>query len=75
MGTKFINFCTTRGKFVIINLENIAKTIWLKEINNQNYSQISWGTDSHTTMVNSLSVLGWGLEDKAEAAMLGQQFP
>ena len=45
-----------------VNLENIAKTIWLKEINNQNYlfPDSVVGTDSHTTMVNSLSVLGWG---------------
>ena len=41
-----------------VNLENIAKTIWLKEINNQNYlfPDSVVGTDSHTTMVNSLSV-------------------
>ena len=58
-----------------VNLENIAKTIWLKEINNQNYlfPDSVVGTDSHTTMVNSLSVLGWGVGGiEAEAAMLGQ---
>jgi len=58
-----------------VNLENIAKTIWLKQINNQNYlfPDSVVGTDSHTTMVNSLSVLGWGVGGiEAEAAMLGQ---
>ena len=58
-----------------VNLENIAKTIWLKEINNQNYlfPDSVVGTDSHTTMVNALSVLGWGVGGiEAEAAMLGQ---
>jgi len=58
-----------------VNLENIAKTIWIKEINNHNYlfPDSVVGTDSHTTMVNSLSVLGWGVGGiEAEAAMLGQ---
>ncbi len=58
-----------------VNLENIAKTIWLKKIDNQNYlfPDSVVGTDSHTTMVNSLSVLGWGVGGiEAEAAMLGQ---
>ena len=58
-----------------VNLENIAKTIWMKEINNQNYlfPDSVVGTDSHTTMVNALSVLGWGVGGiEAEAAMLGQ---
>ena len=58
-----------------VNLENIAKTVWLKEIDNQNYlfPDSVVGTDSHTTMVNSLSVLGWGVGGiEAEAAMLGQ---
>ncbi len=58
-----------------VNLENIAKTVWLKKINNQNYlfPDSVVGTDSHTTMVNSLSVLGWGVGGiEAEAAMLGQ---
>ena len=58
-----------------VNLENIAKTIWLKEIDKQKYlfPDSVVGTDSHTTMVNSLSVLGWGVGGiEAEAAMLGQ---
>ncbi len=58
-----------------VNLENIAKTIWIKENNNFNYlfPDSVVGTDSHTTMINSLSVLGWGVGGiEAEAAMLGQ---
>jgi aconitate hydratase len=58
-----------------VNLENIAKTIWVKEIDNENYlfPDSVVGTDSHTTMVNALSVLGWGVGGiEAEAAMLGQ---
>ncbi len=58
-----------------VNLENIAKTVWLKKQNNQNYlfPDSVVGTDSHTTMVNALSVLGWGVGGiEAEAAMLGQ---
>ena len=58
-----------------VNLENIAKTVWLKKIDNEIYlfPDSVVGTDSHTTMVNSLSVLGWGVGGiEAEAAMLGQ---
>ena len=58
-----------------VNLENIAKTVWVKKINSQQYlfPDSVVGTDSHTTMVNSLSVLGWGVGGiEAEAAMLGQ---
>ena len=58
-----------------VNLENIAKTVWLKEIESKKYlfPDSVVGTDSHTTMVNSLSVLGWGVGGiEAEAAMLGQ---
>merc|ERR1711991_1230811 len=58
-----------------VNLENIAKTVWLKEIENKKYlfPDSVVGTDSHTTMVNSFSVLGWGVGGiEAEAAMLGQ---
>ncbi len=58
-----------------VNLENIAKTVWSKEINNKKYlfPDSVVGTDSHTTMINSLSVLGWGVGGiEAEAAMLGQ---
>ena len=58
-----------------VNLENIAKTIWInKEGNNYYlYPDSVVGTDSHTTMVNALSVLGWGVGGiEAEAVMLGQ---
>ena len=58
-----------------VNLENIAKTIWVKEYNKNTYlfPDSVVGTDSHTTMINSLSVLGWGVGGiEAEAAMLGQ---
>ena len=58
-----------------VNLENISKTVWIKKFNNNNYlfPDSLVGTDSHTTMANSLSVLGWGVGGiEAEAVMLGQ---
>ena len=58
-----------------VNLENIAKTVWSKKIKHDTYlyPDSVVGTDSHTTMVNALSVLGWGVGGiEAEAAMLGQ---
>ncbi len=58
-----------------VNLENIAKTIWVKKYKKNTYlfPDSVVGTDSHTTMVNALSVLGWGVGGiEAEAAMLGQ---
>ncbi len=58
-----------------INLENIATTIWVNCIEEESYlyPDSVVGTDSHTTMVNALSVLGWGVGGiEAEAAMLGQ---
>ena len=58
-----------------VNLENLAQTVWTKEIDGQTvaYPDTLVGTDSHTTMVNGLSVLGWGVGGiEAEAAMLGQ---
>ncbi len=58
-----------------VNLENIAKTIWIKDSSKNKYlfPDSVIGTDSHTTMVNALSVLGWGVGGiEAEAAMLGQ---
>ena len=58
-----------------VNLENIATTIWSNNIENENYlyPDSVVGTDSHTTMINALSVLGWGVGGiEAEAAMLGQ---
>ena len=59
-----------------VNLEHIAQVVWSDE--DQNGQQVAYpdtlvGTDSHTTMVNGLGVLGWGVGGiEAEAAMLGQ---
>ena len=59
-----------------VNLENIAKTVWSSTDQNGDlvaYPDTCVGTDSHTTMVNGLGVLGWGVGGiEAEAAMLGQ---
>ena len=58
-----------------VNLEYLAKTIWTHEINGKKYAYPDTlvGTDSHTTMINGLGVLGWGVGGiEAEAAMLGQ---
>ncbi len=59
-----------------VNLEYLAKTVWTDT--DQNGEEVAYpdtlvGTDSHTTMVNGLAVLGWGVGGiEAEAAMLGQ---
>lgn len=54
-----------------VNLEYLAKTVWQNE--GYAYPDSLVGTDSHTTMVNGLSVLGWGVGGiEAEAVMLGQ---
>lgn len=58
-----------------VNLEYLAKTVWSHTINGQQYAfpDTLVGTDSHTTMINGLGVLGWGVGGiEAEAAMLGQ---
>ncbi len=58
-----------------VNLEYLAQTVWVgKEGGKQvAYPDTLVGTDSHTTMVNGLAVLGWGVGGiEAEAAMLGQ---
>lgn len=58
-----------------VNLEYLAKTVWHSEIDGRNvaYPDTLVGTDSHTTMINGLGVLGWGVGGiEAEAAMLGQ---
>ncbi len=58
-----------------VNLEYLAQTVWTKEVDGvtQAFPDTLVGTDSHTTMVNGLSVLGWGVGGiEAEAAMLGQ---
>jgi aconitate hydratase len=59
-----------------VNLENIAQAVWTSEDASGAtvaYPDTCVGTDSHTTMVNGLGVLGWGVGGiEAEAAMLGQ---
>jgi aconitate hydratase len=59
-----------------VNLENIARCVWTSEGDDGvalAYPDTLVGTDSHTTMVNGLGVLGWGVGGiEAEAAMLGQ---
>jgi aconitate hydratase len=59
-----------------VNLEHIAQVVWTGEDQNAEtvaYPDTLVGTDSHTTMVNGLGVLGWGVGGiEAEAAMLGQ---
>ena len=62
-----------------VNLEYLAKTVWTRtdKVNGKAvtyaYPDTLVGTDSHTTMVNGLAVLGWGVGGiEAEAAMLGQ---
>jgi aconitate hydratase len=58
-----------------VNLEYLARTVWTKWVGGkaQAYPDTLVGTDSHTTMVNGLAVLGWGVGGiEAEAAMLGQ---
>ena len=60
-----------------VNLEHIAQCVWIapRTTNGENvaYPDTLVGTDSHTTMVNGLGVLGWGVGGiEAEAAMLGQ---
>ncbi len=57
-----------------VNLEYLAQTVWTN--GDVAYPDTVVGTDSHTTMVNGLSVLGWGVGGiEAEAAMLGQPIP
>ncbi|HVM99900.1 MAG TPA: aconitate hydratase AcnA [Caulobacteraceae bacterium] len=61
-----------------VNLEYLAQTVWTNEVGDDAfaYPDTVVGTDSHTTMVNGLSVLGWGVGGiEAEAAMLGQPIP
>ena len=58
-----------------VNLEYLSKVIWSENYEGENYlfPDTLVGTDSHTTMVNGLSVLGWGVGGiEAEAGMLGQ---
>jgi aconitate hydratase len=62
-----------------VNIEYLARTVMTREVDTENgtvlraYPDTCVGTDSHTTMVNGLGVLGWGVGGiEAEAAMLGQ---
>ncbi len=58
-----------------VNLEYLAQTVWTREEGGETiaYPDTCVGTDSHTTMINGLAVLGWGVGGiEAEAAMLGQ---
>ena len=64
-----------------VNLEYLARTVWTREgVDSKTGKRVEFafpdtlvGTDSHTTMINALSVLGWGVGGiEAEAAMLGQ---
>jgi aconitate hydratase len=58
-----------------VNLEYLAKTVWQHEVDGRSYAfpDTLVGTDSHTTMINALGVLGWGVGGiEAEAGMLGQ---
>ena len=61
-----------------VNLEYLAQTVWTNDVDGATvaYPDTVVGTDSHTTMINGLSVLGWGVGGiEAEAAMLGQPIP
>ena len=58
-----------------VNLEYLSKVVWTADVEGETYAYPDTlvGTDSHTTMVNGLSVLGWGVGGiEAEAGMLGQ---
>ncbi len=59
-----------------VNLEYLARVVWTRDVNGGNplaCPDTVVGTDSHTTMINGLGVLGWGVGGiEAEAAMLGQ---
>ena len=61
-----------------VNVEYLAQVVWTDEEDGKTvaYPDTLVGTDSHTTMVNGLAVLGWGVGGiEAEAAMLGQPIP
>ena len=58
-----------------VNLEYLAQSVWAEQVDGKHwaYPDTLVGTDSHTTMINGLGVLGWGVGGiEAEAAMLGQ---
>jgi aconitate hydratase len=59
-----------------VNLEYLARVVFEDQRTGQAYPDTLVGTDSHTTMINGLGVLGWGVGGiEAEAAMLGQPLP
>ncbi len=78
--TAFDNFRVippARGIVHQVNLEYLASVVWLKTKENElvAYPDSLIGTDSHTTMINGLGVLGWGVGGiEAEAVMLGQPY-
>ena len=78
--TVFNNFRvvpTSRGICHQINLEYLASVVQLREYNGEKYAfpDTLVGTDSHTTMINGLGVLGWGVGGiEAEAVILGQPY-
>ncbi|MEQ1822338.1 MAG: aconitate hydratase AcnA [Fimbriimonadaceae bacterium] len=56
-----------------VNLEHLARVVFVNDATGDAYPDTLVGTDSHTTMINGLGVLGWGVGGiEAEAAMLGQ---
>src|SRR5204863_7816250 len=58
-----------------VNLENLGRVVFTRERDGKTYAypDTVFGTDSHTTMINALGVVGWGVGGiEAEAAMLGQ---
>ena len=68
---------TSRGICHQVNLEYLANVVHLREINSENVALYDTlvGTDSHTTMINGLGVMGWGVGGiEAEAVMLGQPY-
>ncbi len=59
-----------------VNLEYLARVVFTDDATQRAYPDTLVGTDSHTTMINGLGVLGWGVGGiEAEAAMLGQAIP
>lgn len=78
--TAFDNFRVVppgRGIVHQINLEHLASVIQIKKLNGESiaYPDTLVGTDSHTTMINGLGVLGWGVGGiEAEAVVLGQPY-
>jgi aconitate hydratase len=68
---------TSRGICHQVNLEYLANVVHLREINGESVALYDTlvGTDSHTTMINGLGVMGWGVGGiEAEAVMLGQPY-